>query len=214
MNEKTMPQIPLFVSSAKAGTGSTGSFSINFQPPLELPAAAKNATIEVQQMSAPYTSPNISAALDNNQLVIQLPNGARTGFQTMTGSSDPHRSVITIPSGLYSLDALEAEINHQVNLEASTMGVGQFNKRNPTVTEKTVNTDGTDGANIDGDPTPNFLRDVLAFETSNPTKVSVQSFVGTDINRLTFRLVDQHNDPVTDLQGEHFSAVVLFSYDN
>ena len=56
--------------------------------------------------------------------------------------------------------------------------------------------------------------DVLAFETSNPTKVSVQSFVGTDINRLTFRLVDQHNDPVTDLQGEHFSAVVLFSYDN
>ena len=152
-----MPQIPLFVSSAKAGTGSTGSFSINFQPPLELPAAAKNATIEVQQMSAPYTSPNISAALDNNQLVVQLPNGARTGFQTMTGSSDPHRSVITIPSGLYSLDALEAEINHQVNLEASTMGVGQFNKRNPTVTEKTVNTDGTDGANINGDPTPNFL---------------------------------------------------------
>ena len=155
--KKTMPQIPLFVSSAKAGTGSTGSFSINFQPPLELPAAAKNATIEVQQMSAPYTSPNISAALDNNQLVVQLPNGARTGFHTMTGSSDPHRSVITIPSGLYSLDALEAEINHQVNLEASTMGVGQFNKRNPTVTEKTVNTDGTDGANIDGDPTPNFL---------------------------------------------------------
>ena len=152
-----MPQIPLFVSSAKASANSTGSFSIDFQPPLELPAAAKNATIEVQQMSAPYTSPNISAALDNNQLVIQLPNGARTGFQTMTGSSDPHRSVITIPSGLYSLDALEAEINHQVNLEASTMGVGQFNKRNPTVTEKTVNTDGTDGANIDGDPTPNFL---------------------------------------------------------
>ena len=51
-------------------------------------------------------------------------------------------------------------------------------------------------------------------QTSNPTKVSVQSFVGTDINRLTFRLVDQHNDPVTDLQGEHFSAVVLSSYDN
>ena len=152
-----MPQIPLFVSSAKASADSTGSFSIDFQPPLELPAAAKNATIEVQQMSAPYTSPNISAALDNNQLVVQLPNSARTGFQTMTGSSDPHRSVITIPSGLYSLDALEAEINHQINLEASNMGVGQFNKRATAVTEKTVNTDGTDGANIDEDPTPNFL---------------------------------------------------------
>ena len=55
--------------------------------------------------------------------------------------------------------------------------------------------------------------DVLAFESANPTRVSVQNFVGTDINRLTFRLVDQHNDPISDLAGEHFSAVVLFSYD-
>ena len=55
--------------------------------------------------------------------------------------------------------------------------------------------------------------DVLAFELANPTRVSVQSFVGTDINRLTFRLVDQHNDPISNLAGEHFSAVVLFSYD-
>ena len=38
-------------------------------------------------MSAPYTSPNISAALGNNQLVVQLPNSARNGFLTMTGSS-------------------------------------------------------------------------------------------------------------------------------
>ena len=107
-----MPQIPLFVSSAKASANSTGSFSINFQPPLELPATAKNATIEVQQMSAPYTSPNISAALGNNQLVVQLPNSARDGFLTLPNSATPHRSVITIPSGLYGLDALEAEINH------------------------------------------------------------------------------------------------------
>ena len=94
-----------------------------------LPAAAKNATIEVQQMSAPYTSPNISAALGNNQLVVQLPNSARDGFLTLPNSSDPHRSVIIIPSGLYGLDALETEINHQINLEASNMGVGQFRPR-------------------------------------------------------------------------------------
>ena len=55
--------------------------------------------------------------------------------------------------------------------------------------------------------------DVLAFESPNPTQVSVQAFVGQDINRLTFRLVDQHNDSITDLAGEHYSAVVLFSYD-
>jgi hypothetical protein len=53
----------------------------------------------------------------------------------------------------------------------------------------------------------------MAFESANPTRVIVQNFVGTDINRLTFRLVDQHNDPISDLAGEHFSAVVLFSYD-
>eukprot|EP01044_Picomonas_judraskeda_P030898 COSAG03_NODE_11306_length_600_cov_1.023952_2_plen_93_part_01 len=93
-----MPQIPLFVSSAKASANSTGSFSIDFQPPLELPAAAKNATIEVQQMSAPYTSPNISAALGNNQLIVQLPNSARDGFLTLPNSATPHRSVIIIPS--------------------------------------------------------------------------------------------------------------------
>ena len=55
--------------------------------------------------------------------------------------------------------------------------------------------------------------DVLAFESANPTRVSIQPFVGQDINRLTFRLVDQHNDSVSDLAGEHFSAVVLMSYD-
>ena len=55
--------------------------------------------------------------------------------------------------------------------------------------------------------------DILPFEAANPTRVSVQSFVGQDITKLTFRLVDQHNDQISDLSGEHFSAVVLFSYD-
>eukprot|EP01043_Picozoa_sp_COSAG02_P057126 COSAG02_NODE_6885_length_3309_cov_1.979439_3_plen_77_part_00 len=49
-----MPQIPLFVSSAKAGTDSTGSFSVDFLPPMELPATAKNATIEVR--SSPFAA--------------------------------------------------------------------------------------------------------------------------------------------------------------
>eukprot|EP01047_Picozoa_sp_COSAG01_P124065 COSAG01_NODE_53028_length_342_cov_0.728395_1_plen_49_part_10 len=48
-----MPQIPLFVSSAKAGSTSNGSFSVDFQPPLELPETAKNATIEVTQLTCP-----------------------------------------------------------------------------------------------------------------------------------------------------------------
>ena len=55
--------------------------------------------------------------------------------------------------------------------------------------------------------------DILGFESKNPTKVSVQAFIGQDINRLTFRLVDQHNESITNLAGEHFSAVVVLAYD-
>ena len=55
--------------------------------------------------------------------------------------------------------------------------------------------------------------DILGFESKNPTKVSVQAFIGQDINRLTFRLVNQHNESITDLAGEHFSAVVVLAYD-
>ena len=67
--DTVVPQIPLFVSSAKAGAASNGSFSVNFQPPLELPESAKNATVEVQQMTVPYTAPNVSAARGNNTVV-------------------------------------------------------------------------------------------------------------------------------------------------
>jgi hypothetical protein len=55
--------------------------------------------------------------------------------------------------------------------------------------------------------------DIVAFEHPNPVKVSIQQFVGQDINRLTFRLVDQDNAAVTDTQGEPFSCVAVISYD-
>ena len=95
-----MPQIPLFVSSAKAGAQSNGTFSVSFQPPLELPADAKNATIEVQQVSVPYTSPNISPLLGNNKIVVELPNSANDAFFSLPGSTTPYRAVISVPGGL------------------------------------------------------------------------------------------------------------------
>ena len=55
--------------------------------------------------------------------------------------------------------------------------------------------------------------DTIAFEHPNPVRISIQSFVGQDIPRLTFRLVDQDNNGVTDTQGEPFSAVAVISYD-
>ena len=55
--------------------------------------------------------------------------------------------------------------------------------------------------------------DAIAFEHPNPVMVSIQRFVGQDIPRLTFRLVDQDNNAVTDTQGEPFSCVAVLSYD-
>ena len=55
--------------------------------------------------------------------------------------------------------------------------------------------------------------DAIAFEHPNPIKVSIQRFVGQDIPRLTFRLVDQDNNAVTDTQGEPFSCIAVLSYD-
>ena len=40
--------------------------------------------------------------------------------------------------------------------------------------------------------------DVVAFEHPNPTRVSIQRFVGQDIPRLTFRLVDQDKGTLAD----------------
>jgi hypothetical protein len=153
-----MPQIPLFVSSAKAGSTSNGSFSVNFQPPLELPETAKNATIEVQQMSVPYTTPNISAARGNNTVVIQIPNKTRDDFVYRPGSTTERLEVVcTIPDGLYTLDALQAEWNRQINLATVHAGSAAFNHRETAVTLKTVDTDGTDGADILADPVPSWL---------------------------------------------------------
>eukprot|EP01046_Picozoa_sp_COSAG06_P015110 COSAG06_NODE_958_length_11320_cov_10.832724_7_plen_522_part_00 len=154
-----MPQIPLFVSSAKAGGASNGSFSVNFQPPLELPKSAKNATVEVQQMSVPYTAPNVSAARGNNTVVVQIPNKTRDDFVYRAGSTTDRLEVIcTIPDGLYTLDALQAEWNRQINLAAADAGSAAFNHRETAVTHKTVDADGTDGADILEEPVPNWLQ--------------------------------------------------------
>eukprot|EP01050_Picozoa_sp_SAG11_P005381 SAG11_NODE_376_length_9992_cov_65.555544_3_plen_163_part_00 len=151
-----MPQLPIFVSSAQAGATSTGSFTVDFQPPLELPTDAKNATVAVQQLSCPYTTPNITKS--NNILIVNLPNGNRSDIRKLPGSTTVNqRFVIEVPPALYSLDDLELAINKQINHAVLQTGGSAFNKRATTVTHKTVNTDGTDGADITADPVPNCV---------------------------------------------------------
>ena len=150
-----MPQLPLFVSSAKASATSSGSFVVDFQPPLELPKDAKSATVAVQQLSCPFTTPNVTAGA--NSLVIELPNHDRSAFQTLPGSTVHQKFTVTIPPALHTLESLEMAINTAVNKLASQVGASSYYKRPTSVSEKTVNLDGSDGADILAEPVPNWL---------------------------------------------------------
>ena len=151
-----MPQLPLFISSsAKAGTASNGSFAVDFQPPLELPADAKNATVAVQQLSCPYTTPNITAS--TNTLIFELPNHARTAFQTLPNSTVHQKFTVSVPPALHTLESLELAINTAINKMSTQAGGAPYMKRDTTVTQKTVSIDGTDGVSILAEPVANFL---------------------------------------------------------
>ena len=54
---------------------------------------------------------------------------------------------------------------------------------------------------------------VMAFETKNPVHVDISRWSGPDINSLRFRLVDQSNDQIDDLQGDDWAAVAVISHD-
>ena len=54
---------------------------------------------------------------------------------------------------------------------------------------------------------------VMAFETANPVRVDVSRFVGQDLNNLRFRLVDQNNNEISDLQGDSWAAMVVINYE-
>ena len=191
-----MPQLPVFVSSAQAGATSSGSFTVDFQPPLELPADAKNATVAVTQLSCPYTTPNITTS--NNVLIVNLPNANRSDIRKLPGSATTNqRFVITVPPALYSLSDLETAINKQINHAVLQTGGTAFYKRAVTVTHKTVNTDGTDGADIAADPVPNWLSFVPDYAT----------------NRLHIRLNYEHSSVLFSDSGCTMASTLGFSSD-
>ena len=71
-----MPELPIFVSSKDSS--SEGNFAIKFEPALVIPADAKSATISCQQMTCPYTMPNVTS--ENNGFVVSVPNDDNTAF--------------------------------------------------------------------------------------------------------------------------------------
>jgi hypothetical protein len=152
-----MPQIPLFVSSAKAGGASDGSFDVRFSPPLTIPEDAKNCTIEIQQAEVPFTTPNVTAA--NNTLVVALPNHDRTASVAHPGDAAVvQRFNVSLPVALYDLAALELAINRAVNdLVASDTRIGGPFYKVATATHTTVARDGTSAVSVPADVDANWL---------------------------------------------------------
>jgi hypothetical protein len=54
---------------------------------------------------------------------------------------------------------------------------------------------------------------VMAFEPSVVIKSDISSFIGSSVDKLTIGLVDQNGAPVTDIQDEHWSAIMVVEYD-
>ena len=62
-------------------------------------------------------------------------------------------------------------------------------------------------------PDGSQIGSVIAFETTNPVHVDVSRYIGQELTRLRFRLVDQDNDEITDLLDDNWSAVIVIHYE-
>ena len=54
---------------------------------------------------------------------------------------------------------------------------------------------------------------VMTFKPSTVIKSDISSFIGTSVDRLSFGLVDQNGNIITDTQNENWSAVMVLEYD-
>ena len=92
-----MPSIPIYALSSKGENLSElgSSFTYRFKTPLQIPSDA-DCTLSLNQASLWYVTPNISAALGNNQM--------RFGMDAIESWS----IIFVFEDGLYSLTALQA----------------------------------------------------------------------------------------------------------
>ena len=161
-----MPDLPIFVSSAKASAASVGNFEVNFQPALEIPSEAKSATVSVQQLTCPYNMPNVDAS--NNGLVVSVPSSNNTTFEAdSTGAA--RRITISVPTGLYDVDSLQAAINRAVNQHPV---VSPLLKVDSSSEHKVVNNDGSTGAAVAPDHEGDFLT-LLPDYTANRLRIQL-----------------------------------------
>ena len=136
-------------------------FEVTLNNPLQLPKAAMEATLEVQQASTWNVSPNIAADFKNNVFQFTTSNVASPGVNTLI-----------IPDGLYSLDGLGAYLSTQF----TNLGLPSnlITLTGDDATQKTVLTFLEAGDQVDF-TVPGSCREILGFNARLAPTVGQQA---------------------------------------
>jgi len=145
-------QIPIFFdSSPESGayniTPNRDRFTVQFERPIEIPAEARNPTIELNQANVWNTVYNISAANNNNQFGLIL-NGVPV--------------VVEIQDGLYDIESLEDAVDRGLTNIGLTAGLVRFTGDNAS--QRVIVEFTAAGQQIDF-TVSNACNTVLGFET-------------------------------------------------
>lgn len=140
-------------NGAKNKSEEGASFEVQLSQPITIPKDAVNCTLECTQADIWYTTPNISERLNNNKLYVQV----------TAGPYDPAVwKVLTIPTGLWSVSALNAQISVLLQNEGLAPDLVTITANNAT--QKTVITVSAVDVYIDFTQNDTF-RDLLGFNS-------------------------------------------------
>jgi hypothetical protein len=170
----------------RSDDGST--FDVQLSGPIAIPKEAVNCTIEVTQANIWYTTPNISARLNN------------TKFRFFSSGGYGSTTTLDFPDGLYSVSAL----NNQLGLLLVNKGFPAdfLTISGDDATQKTVITYGAAGIALDFSGGDTF-KDILGFDDLSPgnyplSTAAGQNFTGQNVasfNTLNSYLI--HSDLVS-----------------
>ena len=147
------------VSGAKNVHNSGSSFSVALNKPISIPSGAISCTVDVVQANIWFVTPNISAALGNNN------------FYFSSATTNPGNYHIVIPDGLYSLDDLNTTLQREFANLGFASNIIVLTPDGPT--SRAILSYTISGLDVDFTQ-PNTVRTVLGFNSrqSPPTPPS------------------------------------------
>lgn len=143
-------EIPLLLNSstlsgAKNKSVDGSRFDITLDQPIQIPFAARNVTIAMEEAVVWWVMPNIVSGVNSN-------------FELDDGVNPPYS--VSVPTGLYNLFQLEASINSLIVSAGGASGI--FNFLEDTSTQKVVIRINVVGAFVDF-TIANSVREILGF---------------------------------------------------